>query len=358
MDTICFFNTAKAWGGGEKWHLEVSQYLNDRGISVLVIAHPNSVLAQRLKETSIPFKTIALSNLSFLNPKKRAVVKKVLAEKQLRTIVMNLSSDVKIAGPIAKKLGVKRIIYRRGSAIPIKNTWLNRYLFQNILTEILANSVATKKTINQNNPNLFPESKITVIYNGIAIPKKLDALNHDSKKKLTLINLGRLEYQKNQTFLIDVAKQLKEFGIDFRLIIGGEGRLRANLEQKITAFDLNENIALIGFIAKPMEFLKQGDVFLLPSHWEGFGYVLAEAGLCGLPSVAFNVSSNPEVIKQDSTGILTPPGELDAFVNAIIQLNNNREDIQEKGKAARNYIINQFNKVKKLEEIEGYLMHG
>ncbi|NJB37532.1 glycosyltransferase [Croceivirga sp. JEA036] len=358
MKTICFFNTAKAWGGGEKWHLEVSQYLNDRGFSVFVIAHPDSVLAAKLSKTNIPFQTIALGNLSFLNPVKRVIVKKTLAKRQLETIVMNLSSDVKIAGPIAKQLGVKRIIYRRGSAIPIKNNRLNRYLFKNVLTEILANSLATKKTINQKNPTLFPKDKITVIHNGIAIPDNLNRISWDNKKHFTLINLGRLEYQKNQTFLIDVAKQLEDRKVEFKMIIGGEGRLRTDLEQKISEFNLRETISMAGFIDNPMEFLKQGDIFLLPSHWEGFGYVLAEAGLCGLPSVAFNISSNPEVIKQNKTGVLTPPNDVDAFVEAILKLSENKEDLIEKGKAAREYIINHFDKAKKLKEIEGYLLHG
>lgn len=58
---------------------------------------------------------------------------------------MNFSADIKTAGPAAKLAGVARIIYRRGSAIPIKNSLLNRFLFKRVLTDIIANSEATKK---------------------------------------------------------------------------------------------------------------------------------------------------------------------------------------------------------------------
>ena len=44
MQKICFFNTAKAWGGGEKWHLEISSYLHEKGYPVFVIAHEDSEL--------------------------------------------------------------------------------------------------------------------------------------------------------------------------------------------------------------------------------------------------------------------------------------------------------------------------
>ena len=159
MERLCFFNTAKAWGGGEKWHFEISSYLHQNGHDVLVVAHSQSALYQKLLKAGIPCQGIKLTNLSFLNPFKHLTIKNLLKKANVRTIIMNLSRDVKVAGPSAKKANVKRIIYRRGSAIPIRNNILNRFLFKNIVSEVLANSVATKKTVLENNPNLFPEEK-------------------------------------------------------------------------------------------------------------------------------------------------------------------------------------------------------
>ncbi|MDB2606390.1 glycosyltransferase [Zobellia sp.] len=359
MGSICFFNTAKAWGGGEKWHFEVSQYLHNKGIPVFVIAHPKSVLFQKLKKTDIPHKEIALSNLSFINPFKRLSVKKCLRNRSIDTIVMNLSSDVKIAGPVAKTLKIPRIIYRRGSAIPIKNTFLNRFLFKNVLTEILANSVATKNTVLKFNSQLFPKEKITVIYNGVEIPKLLETekilLENEA---ILLVNLGRLEYQKNQGFLLDVAKRLLQKGIHFKLLIGGEGRLKNELQSRIDNEGLSAHVELKGFIKEPYDFISKGDVFLLSSHWEGFGYVLAEAALCAKPSIAFDLSSNPEVILNQKTGILTPPNDVDSFVKAIEVFHHNKSLIKKMGKAGRAYVTEQFEKSKKLREIESYLIDG
>ncbi|CAM4415548.1 glycosyltransferase [Zobellia roscoffensis] len=358
MGCICFFNTVKSWGGGEKWHFEVSQYLHEKGVPVFVVAHPKSVLSQKLKTTDIPHKTIELSNLSFINPNKRLAVKNCLKSQAVDTIVMNLSSDVKIAGPIAKELNIKRIIYRRGSAIPIKNTFSNRYLFKNVLTEILANSVATKNTILENNPKLFPKEKITVIYNGVAIPEQLDTeRSHAQNGLITLVNLGRLEFQKNQGFLLDVAKRLMQKGVVFKMIIGGDGRLKSLLQSRIENEGLSNHVELCGFVDKPYEFISHGDVFLLSSHWEGFGYVLAEAALSERPSVAFNTSSNPEVVLHEKTGLLTPPNDIESFVKAIEKLYNNRSLITSMGAAGRKFVIDQFEKSKKLKEIEAYLKY-
>ena len=147
MGVICFFNTAKAWGGGEKWHFEISLHLFQNGYEVFVFAHEKSVLLQKLIAHKIPCKGIKISNLSFLNPFRYARLINLFKTFKVETIVLNLSRDVKIAGVAAKKANVKRIIYRRGSAIPIKNTILNRYYFKNIVTDVLANSKATKETV-------------------------------------------------------------------------------------------------------------------------------------------------------------------------------------------------------------------
>src|SRR5690606_7338009 len=137
----------------------------------------------------------------------------IFKEHGFQTIVMNMSRDIKIAGPCAKRANIKRIVYRRGSAIPIKDTYLNRFLFKNVLTEVLANSQATKQTILENNGKLFPEDKIRVIHNGIDIPGEQSISQPPTgnpQKVFTLLTLGRLEKQKNQKFLIQLAKELNK----------------------------------------------------------------------------------------------------------------------------------------------------
>lgn len=360
MGCVCFFNTAIAWGGGEKWHLETSSFLHSRGHKVLVVAHSKSVLLQKLKGTDIPCIPFEISNLSFLNPLKHLALRRKLREQSIDTIVMNLSRDVKIAGICAKAIGVRRIIYRRGSAIPIKNTFLNRYYFKHIVTEVLANSLATKKTVLENNPNLFPREKIKVIYNGIDLTgmsmEKLESVKKETR--FTLINLGRLEKQKNQQFLIYLAQELKQRGLPIKISIGGDGRLKGMLEDKIAELKVKNNVELVGFIKRPLEFISKGDVFVLPSLWEGFGYVLAEAALCKKPIVAFDVSSNPELVIQGKTGYLVPINHLIDFADAIEKLYHNTDLANEMGEQGAQHVTQNFDKNKNLKKIESYLING
>ena len=358
MSGICFFNTAIAWGGGEKWHFEVSSHLFSEGYEVFVIAHSKSVLYQKLRAAKIPCVGIELSNLSILNPFKYFKVKKLLQKSNFKTLVINLSRDLKIAGLAAHKAGVHRIIYRRGSAIPIKDNFINRYYFKHILTEVLANSEATKKTVTQNNTNLIAKNKITVIHNGISIPEDIIAYHEvmQKTKPFRLLTLGRLENQKNQSFLINVAQVLKQRGLAFELLIGGEGRLKANLEKEIREHDLSDIVKLKGFIEKPLDFIKQGHVFVLPSLWEGFGYVLAEAALCKKPIVAFNLSSNPELVLDNKTGFLVPENDIHAFADKIIELYKDAPIRMKMGEEGFNHIKTNFDKKLKIREIENYLI--
>ncbi|MEM1259929.1 MAG: glycosyltransferase [Bacteroidota bacterium] len=360
MGCVCFFNTAIAWGGGEKWHLETSAFLHKNNREVLVVAHSKSVLIQRLKKTDIPFIAVEVSNLSFLNPIKHMALRKELKKRRIDTMVMNLSRDVKIAGTCAKAVGVKRIIYRRGSAIPIKNTLLNRYYFKNIVTEVLANSLATKRTVLENNPNLFPEEKIEVIYNGIDLSKmpKEQSKHLSTGRTFTLINLGRLEAQKNQRFLIYLAQEFKTRALPIKISIGGNGRLEGVLRQKIVELGVENWIELLGFIEHPIDFISKGDVFVLPSLWEGFGYVLAEAALCKKPIVAFNISSNPELVIHEETGLLVEPNNVSHFADAVEKLYRNPKLCQQMGKQGSVHVKTNFDKDKNLKEIETYLLHG
>ena len=360
--TICFFNSAIAWGGGEKWHFEMAKHLHESGHAVLIFCHKKSVLSEKVKTHNIPYKTISNSNTSFLNPLKILRFARMLEKHKVATLILNLSQDVKSGGVAGKLAGVDRIIYRRGSAIPVRNSLLNRYLYKNIIDEILVNSKATMDCILENNLELFPKEYITAIPNGIdgtsLINKSFKTYYERKSSELILTNLGRLEEQKNQLFLIDVAHELHKRGIDFHLIIGGSGRLEASIKAKIQSNNLMSHVQLVGFVDNPKDLYMSGDIFLLPSLWEGFGYVIAEAGLCQKPTIAFDTSSNPEVIAQNKSGVLVPTNDIGAFCDAIIDFNINRERITSMGTFAQKFVLDSFDKATLNKKLADYFIQN
>lgn len=357
--TICFFNTAIPWGGGEKWHFEMAKHLHESGQPVVIFCHKDSFLFKKVKAHNIPYKTICNSNTSFLNPLKLLRFSKMLRKHKVATLVLNLSQDVKSGGIAGKLAGVKRIIYRRGSAIPVRNSRLNRFLYKNVIDEILVNSKATQECILQNNTALFPKDYITVIPNGIDgqtyVKKAFKPYYKRKSSELILTNLGRLEEQKNQLFLIDAANELRDRGFAFHMLIGGSGRLKTAIETKINKYNLEPYVDLVGFVENPKNLYMSGDLFLLPSLWEGFGYVIAEAGLSEKPTIAFDISSNPEVIAENKSGILVPENDIVAFCDAIMTFDKNRKRIVEMGTFAQKHILDSFDKIKIHKKLADYI---
>ncbi|PRZ01398.1 glycosyltransferase involved in cell wall biosynthesis [Marinilabilia salmonicolor] len=352
---ICFFNSVKSWGGGEKWHFDMASMLFSEEVNLFFIANKKSALAEKLKSASIPFYKVLIGNLSFLNIFKLYRLFRIFKKEKTDTLIMNASADIKAAGIAAKMAGVRRIIYRRGSAIPIRNTFLNRFIFKHILTDVIANSEATKKTINQNNPFLFPHAQIKVIYNGLhtdLLPPLPDKVR-TSSNEIIIGNAARLAPQKGHELLIEIAVELKKTTSAFKILLAGDGPLREQTEKLIRQNNLQENVVLLGFKSNIYNFMDSIDIFVLTSKWEGFGFVLAEAMLRKKPIVAWNLSSNPELVKHGKNGFLTEPYDIKDFSNYIIDLIRNpqkRSDFGEYGYeyASQNFSIN--NATKSLRE--------
>ena len=356
---ICFFNSSVAWGGGEKWHYDMAVRINQNRCKPYVIAGIKSELSLRLKPTDISFSTIGVSNLSFLNPFKIYRVYKILKREKIKIIIINLSEDVKLAGIASKLAGVRHVIYRRGSAIPIKNSLLNRLIFNYALTGIIANSQQTKRTILHNNPTLFPHEKIRVIYNGIFLGEGEKSVIEPFYQKMpgevVIGNAGRLVRQKGQKYLIEIARKLKDQHIKFKLLIAGEGEYQEKLKQLANENGVSNEVLFLGFVKDMKQFMDTIDIFVLPSLWEGFGYVIVEAMAANKPVVAFDISSNPEIIVDGQTGYLVKDMDVDEFTRKISFLASNKSLREQMGSAGRLRVKELFDIEKTFEEFSRFI---
>lgn len=355
---ICFFNSAKTWGGGEKWHLETALFLRDQGHEVTVFTNRNSELCKRAEAAGLHTLQTRITNLSFINPLKVKELTFQFGQMQFDMIIINLSADLKAAGMAAKRAGVKRIVYRRGSAIPVKNSFLNRYLYHRVITEIIANSEATKRTLLVNNSKLFPEERITVIYNGLdfaSYPPLPEAPRH---QEVIIGNLGRLVTQKGQDMLLKMARELLDQQVRFRLVIGGDGPLLDKLKQEVNRLGLHDVVEFKGFIADVPAFMQSLDIFVLPSHWEGFGYVIAEAMYYSKPVVAFNISSNGELIENNQSGFLVDYPNVNLLAEKTVLLISNEKLRHEMGRAGRKIVEEKFSMHVAREKLDRFIAGG
>lgn len=315
MRVICLCNSNIPWGGGEVWHLNAALSLAARGWRVLLLCHPEGELIRRAREhgsllTVIPW---AIGRLSFLNPVTHLRLRRFFRNQKVEALIMNLPADLKAVGPAAKAEGVRHIIYRRGSALPVRDSLLNRYLYRNVITRLIVNSHATKKLVLINNSSLIPDDRITVLYNGIDVEAFDTALAVAGKasnmpwqgrggRPFVLGNAGRLNRQKGQHLLLRLGRLLLDSGLDFRLLIAGEGECESELREQAARLGLEDHVVFCGFMRDMANFWQQIDLFVLSSLWEGFGNVLIEAMLAEKPVFAFGVSNIPELVFEGAEG--------------------------------------------------------
>lgn len=319
----------------------------------------DTALHQKAFAAGLATQAIRVSSLGFLNPFKVSRLARLFRSNGVDIIIINDSRDLKLAGLAARKADVKRIIYRRGSAIPIRNSLSNRWIFKHLVNDIIANSHETARTILKNNPRLFSKDKIHTVYNGIDLPR-FDGLPsnplYDRQGDEVIIgHAGRLTRQKGQIYLLEMACMLKEKGVGFKLLIAGTGPLEDELKNETLARKLSENVIFPGFTENIKDLMHASDIFVLPSLWEGFGYVLIEAMACQLPVVAFNNSSNPEIVTGGETGILVEADNTAAFTNAVISLASNKPLRTKMGAAGRQRVEKYFTLNHSVDQIEKLL---
>lgn len=351
IHSICFMNTNKPWGGGEKWHLDFARLCRDHGMRVLVVTNEPSELGGKVRaEPGVESFSLRVGGMSFLNPFKRRRLARRLKAHGAQAIVMALPADVKLGGLAARAAGVSKIIFRRGIGIATKNTRLNRFLLGKVITHLIINSENTGRTILANNPDMVPEGRIHLVHCGF------DVAEFDSFPVMELVkrrpgevligNAGRLTGQKGQKHLIEAARILKDKGLSFRILIAGKGELEEELKNLAKELDVTDRVEFLGFVTDMKSFNAGLDIFALSSLFEGFCYAQVEAMVCGKPVVAFNVSSIPEVVSDGLTGYLVPEADSEAFAARLEELIRDPELRARMGKAGRERVINEFEMMK------------
>ena len=140
-----------------------------------------------------------------------------------------------------------------------------------------------------------------------------------SPEATLLLAIGRLIEQKDHETTLAAFAQIHHRSPAARLAILGWGRLEQQLAVRIRSLGLSEAVLLPGRV-EPAAWLDRADVFVHTPRWEGFGIVLLEAMLSGLPVVATRASAIPEIVVDGVTGVLVDPGDVAGVRDAVDRL--------------------------------------
>jgi len=157
---------------------------------------------------------------------------------------------------------------------------------------------------------------------------------------LRLGYVGRIDENKNVTFILSVAEHLQEMGLAVRLSIAGDGPEFELLRERVEASPVRDSVALHGALvhADTADLLHNVDVFMMASRVEGLPTALLEAMACGCVPVVPNLPGILEAVSNGATGIVYTDFDARAVAGRVKEAWQNREELS--AAAAQHVLMN------------------
>lgn len=196
----------------------------------------------------------------------------------------------------------------------------------------------------------YINKKTKVIYNPISLKNILSLSEEKSSIKLdskflNIVSVGRLAHEKDyKTAILSIAK-LKNKIKNIKYFILGEGELKEELIKYSISLGLNEDVVFTGHLKNPFPIIKNANLLLLTSLYEGFSNVILESLALKTPVVATDSpGGNREIILNSENGFLAKTGNSDDIVQKIMLVNKQQNYNIDLSKFDINFIASEYEK--------------
>ncbi|MEE9303208.1 MAG: glycosyltransferase [Thiotrichaceae bacterium] len=162
-------------------------------------------------------------------------------------------------------------------------------------------------------------------------------------KDIGLITVGNLIPYKGHADLLNAMPSIIKSYPNIRCYIAGEDRgIRKELVKLTHQIEISEYVIFLGQRNDIPELLMAMDIFVFPSHEEGFSNALLEAMASGLAIIATDVGGNKEALDNGRLGLLTPSKNPAALASTVIKLLSNNEQLRQLGQLGKTYVNNKY----------------
>jgi len=342
-----------SYGGGERYLELLCEGLDpSRFRPILICPEPGSFVG-RMQVRGVDVRVVHLEPL--LNPFALMRLVRVLSQENV-TILQTHGARANFYGRVAGWLADVPVVVStvHNSIADYEGSRLKRWIYSAALrvtlpwvSRIICVSDAIRRDVVRDDPPAAGLAK--TVYNGVD-RQLFENVRDRSKVRrelgLTdgplLVTVARLTEQKGHRDLIEALALLRDQWPQLQCVCVGDGELRQPLEALAAARGLSSICRFVGSRDDVMEFYAAADVVVLPSHSEGFPFVILEALAMGKPVVATSVNGVPEVIEHMKTGLLVEARDVAGLAGAIESLLEQPERAMQLGKAGRAVVQAQF----------------
>jgi glycosyltransferase involved in cell wall biosynthesis len=365
MEPIKVMHITQSVGGVETYLRQV--VLNvDRNKFEIVIASSEETIQKFCVEQNIKHHHIQMSR--GFNPLKDVFsifrIRKLIKNEKPKLVHLHSSKAGFVGRIAAKTISCKSLFTPHGGSY-LSFTGFKRVMF--FMLELIGKKFTYKLlAISHTEAHRFihevgiKAENIFVIPNSLTIPEtKIEIPNTlgQLKGNIKIGTIGRITPQKNPLLFADIAYDtIKKFpGAHFYFLGAGfHDHLREELDYKIKSYKIENNLHLInkGDHILALNFLRQLDIFILPSVYEGLPYALLEAMLEGVPCIVSKCDGNNDVINNNDNGFACLTRE--EYLEVITCLVLHKEKAKHIAERGRQYVIQKHDirkNIKRLEEI-------
>lgn len=324
---ILYIITQFGVGGAEKVVQDLANSMSELGHEIKIVSLLDIIKLE--VDEKVPIETLKINTRSPIS-----IVRGLLA---LRNSIDKFDPDIihahcfhaNIFSRIANITSTRVLINTAHSHIEASSKLMNLYKYTDFLCNLTTN-VSDFSTNYFISKGYTPINKISTVYNGIDTErfwlKSYTDFNQllSDKKNFQLLAVGSFKSAKDYPTLIRAISILEKSFDKFELTIVGDGDLKALIQDLIKALNLKSKIKLLGNRDDVADIMRNSDIFVLSSQYEGFGLVVAEAMSCGCRIVATDCGGVKEIV--DGFGKLVPVKSPELLSNAIFSIIHERED--------------------------------
>jgi glycosyltransferase involved in cell wall biosynthesis len=229
------------------------------------------------------------------------------------------------------------------------------WMYLNILTMRMSDAVTgvsngVVKEIIEKAPSCI--GKIRVTQNGVNetdLSSSLKAQTTSVREEFRIGNnetiltcVGRLNFQKGQDFLIKAIKILALKNMNIRLLLVGPDEWDGYLQGLVSAMQLENHVIFLGPRSDIARILRDTDIYVTSSRWEGLPFALMEAMLFRKPCIATNILGHSEILKPNETAISIPANSIQDIADAIKWTLDHHQESENMAKRAQQLIKEKF----------------